>query len=66
MGGSDPCMLIEVPHGPDHDHVTYNMLNLSRGYALYMHGYPTIRELMRVKGLCFTKLDGYVCISREK
>lgn len=72
MGGDEPCMLIEVPYGPDSDHCTYNMLSLRRGCVIFTFGdharypgYCSIKSLMSYEGEHFTKLEagGYVVVS---
>ncbi len=58
-----PYMLIEIPHGPDKDHITYNLLDMNTGKVRYIGGFSTLSCIAEELRTHYTKLDhGYVTV----
>lgn len=59
-------MVIGFPTGPDHDHMLYNLLNLSSGFCLYIKGFGSLKELQEAMDGHYARHHAGVTISQEK
>ena len=58
-------ILAAVPHGPDSNHVTYNLISLETGQGIWARGFESTKELLVAARDNFKLIKGSVTLSRK-